>query len=109
MNCYQETLMMSSRRVLLFGERVSDKIAEFGGSWKFIITFGTIIIWIIFNAFLLTSKAFDPYPFILLNLVLSCLAALQAPVIMMSQNRQDKRSLKRRKRLSSKFKSGNGN
>jgi len=75
-----------------FGERVSDKIAEFGGSWKFIITFSTlIVIWIIFNAFVYVNKAFDPYPFILLNLVLSCLAALQAPIIMMSQNRQEQK------------------
>ena len=75
-----------------FGEKVSDKIAEFGGSWKFIISFVTIIvIWIMFNVFVYASKAFDPYPFILLNLVLSCLAALQAPVIMMSQNRQEQK------------------
>lgn len=74
---------------LTLGQRVADKIALFGGSWSFIITFTSIIlIWIITNVFLYSTKAFDPYPFILLNLVLSCLAALQAPVIMMSQNRQ---------------------
>ncbi len=73
-----------------FGERVSDKIASFGGSWKFIIGFCVfIIIWMFANYWLLKDKGFDPYPFILLNLVLSCLAALQAPVIMMSQNRQE--------------------
>jgi len=73
-----------------FGERVSDKLAAFGGSWKFIISFFTILlVWIILNSIVILSKVFDPYPFILLNLVLSCLAAIQAPVILMSQNRQD--------------------
>ena len=73
---------------LTLGQHIADKVAEFGGSWKFIITFGAIIVvWIGVNAAVLLSRAFDPYPFILLNLVLSCLAALQAPVIMMSQNR----------------------
>lgn len=75
---------------LSFGDRLSDRIAEFGGSWRFIITFLCILIgWIIFNSIALMQKPFDPYPYILLNLVLSCLAALQAPVIMMSQNRQE--------------------
>jgi len=75
---------------LTFGERLSDRIASFGGSWKFIILFGVIIfLWMVTNAMVLATKPFDPYPFILLNLVLSCLAALQAPVIMMSQNRQE--------------------
>lgn len=73
-----------------FGEKLADKVASFGGSWKFIILFGLVIlIWILLNVFLLIERPFDPYPFILLNLVLSCLAALQAPVIMMSQNRQE--------------------
>lgn len=73
---------------LTFGQKAADKIAEFGGSWSFIIIFvGIIMVWIITNIIFLASKAFDPYPFILLNLVLSCLAALQAPIIMMSQNR----------------------
>ena len=77
-------------RKLTIGERLSDKIAEFGGSWRFIITFGVILfLWILTNIIGLLSKPFDPYPFILLNLVLSTLAALQAPVIMMSQNRQE--------------------
>jgi uncharacterized membrane protein len=72
------------------GERIADKIATYGGSWKFIITFAIILsIWIIINSVFLLSRPFDPYPFILLNLVLSCLAAIQAPVIMMSQNRQE--------------------
>src|SRR6266545_1424418 len=77
---------------LTFGERLSDRIAEFGGSWKFLITFGAVIfVWIAANAVLLATRAFDPYPFILLNLILSCLAAVQAPVIMMSQNRAEAR------------------
>jgi uncharacterized membrane protein len=77
---------------LTFGERLSDRIAEFGGSWKFLIMFGAVIVvWIGANVALLASRAFDPYPFILLNLILSCLAAVQAPVIMMSQNRAELR------------------
>lgn len=77
---------------LTFGERLSDHIAEFGGSWKFLIAFGAVIfVWIGANAVLLATRAFDPYPFILLNLILSCLAAVQAPVIMMSQNRAEAR------------------
>jgi uncharacterized membrane protein len=79
-------------RKLTFGERLSDHIAAFGGSWRFIITFGAVLLgWIAFNAFVLTTRAFDPYPFILLNLILSCLAAIQAPIIMMSQNRSEAR------------------
>jgi len=79
-------------RKLTFGERLSDRIAEFGGSWKFLITFGAVIlVWIAINGIMLATRAFDPFPFILLNLVLSCLAAVQAPVIMMSQNRSEAR------------------
>ncbi len=79
-------------RKLTFGERLSDRIAEFGGSWRFILLFGAILVgWIVLNAVALAEKGFDPYPFILLNLILSCLAALQAPVIMMSQNRAQAR------------------
>jgi uncharacterized membrane protein len=75
---------------LTYGDRLADKVAAFGGSWRFIITFGVIIaIWITLNTIMLLLRPFDPYPFILLNLVLSCLAALQAPIIMMSQNRQE--------------------
>ena len=75
-----------------FGERLSDKMAAFGGSWTFLLTFALIVfLWIITNLFFLAARSFDPYPFILLNLVLSCLAAIQAPVIMMSQNRQEAR------------------
>jgi uncharacterized membrane protein len=77
---------------LTFGERLSDRIAEFGGSWKFLITFGAVLlIWIVVNGVLVVTHAFDPYPFILLNLILSCLAAVQAPIIMMSQNRAEAR------------------
>lgn len=74
---------------LSIGEHLADVIARFGGSWKFILIFlSMILVWMIINTFFFTEEGFDPYPFILLNLVLSCLAALQAPVIMMSQNRQ---------------------
>ena len=77
---------------LTFGERLSDKIAAFGGSWTFIIFFSAVLlIWIVINSFILMMRAFDPYPYILMNLVLSALAALQAPVIMMSQNRSEAR------------------
>jgi uncharacterized membrane protein len=75
---------------LTFGQRLSDKLAAFGGSWVFIIFFGIVLcVWITINTIGLMSRPFDPYPYILLNLVLSCLAAIQAPVIMMSQNRQE--------------------
>jgi uncharacterized membrane protein len=75
---------------LTLGERMADRLAEYAGSWRFITIFiSTLVVWIVLNTFLLLSKPFDPYPFILLNLVLSCLAAIQAPIIMMSQNRQE--------------------
>ena len=75
---------------LTFGQRLADKVAEFGGSWKFITFFmGILVLWIIVNSIALLRKPFDPFPFILLNLVLSCLAAIQSPVIIMSQNRQE--------------------
>ena len=81
-----------------YGQRLADKVASFGGSWRFIILFGIfIIIWMVINIVLLLNKGFDPYPFILLNLILSCLAALQAPVIMMSQNRQEEKDRERAK------------
>jgi uncharacterized membrane protein len=73
-----------------FGERVSDRMAEFGGSWRFIgIFFFILLCWITVNSILAFGKPFDPFPFILLNLCLSCLAAIQAPIIMMSQNRKE--------------------
>jgi uncharacterized membrane protein len=75
---------------LTVGQRLSDRMASFGGSWTFIIIFGTVLLlWITANAAVLLWRPFDPYPFILLNLILSCLAAIQAPIIMMSQNRQE--------------------
>lgn len=75
---------------LTFGERMADQVAEFGGSWTFIISFGLVLLgWIALNTVMLRQEAFDPYPYILLNLLLSCLAAIQAPIIMMSQNRQE--------------------
>ena len=77
------------------GQRAADAIAKFAGSWAFIFSFtGLLILWMIVNT-LLASKAFDPYPFILLNLVLSCVAAIQAPLIMMSQNRQEAKDRQR--------------
>ncbi len=73
-----------------FGQRLADRIATFGGSWSFLIVFGILLsLWILMNSLILLWRPVDPYPFILLNLVLSCLAAIQAPVIMMSQNRQE--------------------
>jgi uncharacterized membrane protein len=81
---------------LTFGEKLADKVATFGGSWFFIIAFFSfILIWIIINIWLLVTKPFDPFPFILLNLILSCLAAIQAPIIMMSQNRQEQKDRQR--------------
>ena len=78
-----------------FGQKASDKMAAFAGSWTFIITFTLVlIIWIIINISLL-KEAFDPYPFVLLNLVLSCVAAIQAPLIMMSQKRQEEKDRQR--------------
>ena len=79
-------------QLLTAGERLSDKLADFGGSWRFIIIFAVILVlWIVLNSIVLLLKPFDPYPFIFLNLILSCLAAIQAPIIMMSQNRQEVR------------------
>ena len=77
------------------GQKISDNIAKFGGSWSFIISFLLILVsWIVYNSFV-AGSAFDPYPFILMNLVLSCIAALQAPIIMMSQNRTEERDRQR--------------
>ena len=89
---FPATSVNSSRQKLTFGQRLSDRIASFGGSWRFIILFGAVLFgWIILNAIFLLNRGFDPYPFILLNLILSCLAAIQAPIIMMSQNRAEAR------------------
>jgi uncharacterized membrane protein len=83
---------IESEQKLTFGDRVSDRVANFAGGWIFIFSFFCVLIlWIGVNSWLLLSRPFDPYPFILLNLILSCLAAIQAPIILMSQNRQETR------------------
>ncbi|EEB84277.1 DUF1003 domain-containing protein [Roseobacter sp. GAI101] len=85
----QNTEEVLSERIS-FGERLADKVSEFGGSWTFIVGFLVLLVaWMTTNALLLGAKPFDPYPFILLNLLLSCVAAFQAPIIMMSQRRKD--------------------
>jgi uncharacterized membrane protein len=84
---------------LTFGQKIADKVASFGGSWTFIISFMVfILVWISINVFWLMNRGYDPYPFILLNLILSCIASLQAPVIMMSQNRQEEKDRARAKK-----------
>lgn len=81
------------------GQKIADKVASFGGSWTFILSFMAFLcLWIVGNVFILLNKGFDPYPFILLNLILSCIAALQAPIIMMSQNRQEEKDRERAKK-----------
>jgi uncharacterized membrane protein len=97
----EEVLIMDrlahpTKEKLSKAQLISDKVAKFGGSWKFIILFAFILFfWILLNVLLPKSKVFDPYPFILMNLVLSTIAALQAPIIMMSQNRQEEKDRKR--------------
>jgi uncharacterized membrane protein len=77
---------------LTFGQRLSDRISAFGGSWKFILSFASVLVlWVVVNSVVLAARPFDPYPYIFLNLILSTLAAIQAPVIMMSQIRQEAR------------------
>ena len=84
-----------AREKYTLGQRAADSIARFAGSWAFIFSFtGVLAAWMVINV-LLASRAFDPYPFILLNLVLSCVAAIQAPLIMMSQNRQEEKDRRR--------------
>ncbi|MFM8568809.1 MAG: DUF1003 domain-containing protein [Candidatus Kapaibacterium sp.] len=91
-----ENLLHPPMDTLTAGQRLSDRVARFGGSWAFILSFmGLLVLWIITNAFVLADRSFDPYPFILLNLILSCVAALQAPIIMMSQNRQEEKDRQR--------------
>jgi uncharacterized membrane protein len=81
------------------GQRIADTVASFGGSWTFILSFFAFLLtWIAVNVFWFANRAFDPYPFILLNLLLSCLAAMQAPIIMMSQNRQEEKDRERSKK-----------
>ena len=93
----EETLITNNllnppKEILTRGQTISDKVAKFGGSWAFIISFFIVlVVWVLFNTLTPARDNFDPYPFILLNLVLSCLSALQAPVILMSQNRQAQR------------------
>ena len=91
-----ENLLHPPKEILSRGQKISDKMASFGGSWAFIISFFVIlIIWIIYNSVAALKNEFDPYPFILMNLILSCIAALQAPIIMMSQNRQEEKDRQR--------------
>lgn len=87
-----ENLIHPPKEFLTRGQKISDRVARFGGSWAFIILFFVLLlIWILFNSYGPGSDKFDPYPFILMNLILSCIAALQAPIIMMSQNRQEEK------------------
>ena len=91
-----ENLLHQPKEIISTGQSISDKVATFGGSWKFIISFSIILsIWILFNTLSPLKDEFDPYPFILMNLVLSAIAALQAPIIMMSQNRKEEKDRKR--------------
>lgn len=91
-----DNLLHQPKEILTKGQTISDKVATFGGSWKFIILFAVILFfWILFNTLAPKGSDFDPYPFILMNLILSCIAALQAPVIMMSQNRKEDKDRKR--------------
>lgn len=90
-----QNLLHPPIELLTQSQKISDKVARFGGSWRFIILFGIILIlWIIFNVMAAKAIRFDPYPFILMNLILSTIAALQAPIIMMSQNRQEEKDRK---------------
>lgn len=91
-----ENLLHQPDEILTRGQSISDKVARFGGSWSFIIFFTILLtVWIVFNTIAPPGESFDPYPFILMNLVLSAIAALQAPIIMMSQNRQEEKDRKR--------------
>jgi uncharacterized membrane protein len=85
-------LLHPATEQLTRGQRISDKVAQFGGSWKFIGFFSMFLaVWVIYNVTAVQSRVFDPYPFILMNLILSCIAAFQAPIIMMSQNRKEEK------------------
>lgn len=91
-----ENIQEANETEITYGEKIADKVAAFGGSWMFIISFFAFILaWMIINIYFFASDPFDPYPFILLNLILSCLAAIQAPIIMMSQNRQEQKDRQR--------------
>lgn len=102
LNAHSEPALISDKiddendTELTLGQRMADRVAEFGGSWYFIICFfAFLLIWMVVNTVFLISNSFDPYPFILLNLILSTIAALQAPIIMMSQNRQEQKDRER--------------
>lgn len=98
-NTMISTEVEEDEQEITFGQKLADKVAEFGGSWGFIIFFMSfLVVWILLNVFWLSNHGFDPYPFILLNLILSCIAAIQAPVIMMSQNRQEEKDRERSKK-----------
>ena len=98
-NTMISTEVEEDEKEITFGQKLADKVAEFGGSWGFIIFFLSFLVaWILLNVFWLSNHGFDPYPFILLNLILSCIAAIQAPVIMMSQNRQEEKDRERAKK-----------
>jgi len=85
-------LLHPATEQLSTAQKISDKVAKFGGSWRFIGCFSILLfIWVIYNVTAVQSKVFDPYPFILMNLILSCIAAFQAPIIMMSQNRKEEK------------------
>ncbi|MCB0790234.1 MAG: DUF1003 domain-containing protein [Flavobacteriales bacterium] len=87
-----DNLLHPASETLTRGQRISDRIARFGGSWGFILSFLVVLaVWIVYNVMAPRAGVFDPYPFILMNLVLSCIAAIQAPVIMMSQNRKEEK------------------
>ena len=91
-----ENIQEQQEGELTFGQKLADQVASFGGSWFFILSFFSFIIgWIGINVWLLASRPFDPFPFILLNLILSCVAAIQAPIIMMSQNRLEQKDRQR--------------
>jgi uncharacterized membrane protein len=91
-----EHLLNEPKEVLSKGQTISDLVASFGGSWKFIISFSLLLaVWITYNSLVGNGFQFDPFPFILMNLVLSAIAALQAPIIMMSQNRKEEKDRKR--------------
>ena len=91
-----DNLINEPKEILTKGQSISDQVATFGGSWKFIISFSIILsVWIAYNTLSPGKERFDPYPFILMNLVLSAIAALQAPIIMVSQNRKEERDRKR--------------
>lgn len=91
----ENKISVSNDKKITFGQKASDKLAEFAGSWFFIIAFTLfLLIWVLINVYFLKNP-FDPYPFIMLNLVLSCVAAIQAPLIMMSQKRQEQKDRER--------------